>query len=233
MKKTHALLITLSFIGLSQALTASTTTELITKIHAQHQSIKDKQAYYIQSISSPLTSQNTPNEKGKLYQKGTSTRKEIQTPTRKLIITTKDYHYEKDLATGQAQTQKTENINNQSLLNQDILDPEKALELFDFEIQSESDTHYVLEGDYNNTTLEIEVNKSTFTTSKMSMIVDSKKVMTMQMSYALIQNIPVLTKATTQIDIPMGNTPQQLNITIEYKGIKINQNLSDTLFNIE
>jgi hypothetical protein len=52
-------------------------------------------------------------------------------------------------------------------------------------------------------------------------------------TYTLIDNIPVVNKSENHVSISLGKEKIEMSTATEYKGIKINQNLPDSLFKVQ
>lgn len=211
-----------------------TATEILTQIKETQTKIKDLQSYYNQTTESPLLGSTPITEQGRFIKKGNNIRKEIQSPDKKLSITTPEFIYEKDEKTGQEKK-----IDLKSLPQNPMAKPmtaEEALDRFQFTIESETPSSCILIGESQENTistkLKITIDKTLMSSTKLTMFINGKEMMTVINEYITINDIPVLTKSTSTITMQIGKKIQEIKTKIEYKGIKINQGISDSLFKI-
>ena len=61
---------------------------------------------------------------------------------------------------------------------------------------------------------------------------DSGTMVTIKNTLTLIDSIPVVTKSESEVRLKFGNTPAKIISTTDYRSVKLNQKLSDNLFDI-
>jgi hypothetical protein len=216
-----------SLLILQTQTTAISPSEIIQNIKANQNKVKDFQAYYTQTINSSLMGNKTSIEKGRYFTKGKKTRKEIQSPNRKLIITTDSFIYEKDLTTGQEY--KTELTDSQ--ISHQNIDTDEIMDQCDFVIKEETNDFFYLQGDYQNNKIELEITKD-FLINKLSLFMNNKPFMVIDNDYKKISSNNVLIKSVSKITLDMNGNLQTIVTSMVYKGVKVNLGVEDGIFEI-
>ncbi len=213
---------------------ADTAEAILNRVHETTQKVTDFRAIMTQTTKTPFSA--TPViESGWIYRKGDKTRREMQKPQRKIIIQSPDGFIEKDLATGKITEQsKPDAIALPSEFRVADLSPEDALHRFNLQVTSESATEWQLSGTYTTIQLIMTVSKSLHTVTRMN-LQDSGTGMTVTISntYTVIGGIPVVTKSNSDIQIKMGTMPATISSVTEYIAVKLNQTLSENLFDTQ
>ena len=220
-------LLCILIVGLQFKLFGVTTDDILSKLHEAQLRITDMSAVYSQSVSSPLFGKEPQVEKGRFYKKGPLSRREIQRPTRKLVITTDRFVFEKDEETGHSK--KTD----LSGLPTPTMTPEEAIKQYHFTLTQETPEFYSLVGKNGDSEMEMLVNKNRWTVDTLSVRMKGTPMITIHNDYDVIDSIPVLVKSVSEMQFSVGQTTNRIQTEMTYKSVKINQNLSPSLFSLD
>ncbi|NDC83260.1 hypothetical protein EB093_06325 [bacterium] len=206
---------------------------ILARMASANRQVQDFQAISTQTTRTSLTT--TPRvETARFYRRGTSSRREIQKPTPKIVIDTPNGSVEKDLVTGTVTRATTDRHQPMTTAaNWSQLDDLERYQRFNLSVQSETTDEWVLTGHYDTVDLTITVAKQYGLPTRFR-IVDSSAQLTMDLVQTITQSaaIPVVQKIDVTTTLRAGAQVMTVGATTEYRGIKINQGLPDSMFDV-
>lgn len=218
-------------ICVSVGIYAQSADDVLAKIKDNQAKIKTLQTSYVQTTKFDLIGKDPIEERGVLYQKDRKIRKEIQSPDKKLVIQTPDFYYEKDDKTQQEKkTVYSEISANSNMPNFSMMTPDEALAKYSFSITQETDQFYILSGSYEQTRIDMTVDKGLYTISKMEIYSQNKLILTIKNEYVDLNGLKVLSKMQTQSHITIGKNTFDLSVSTVYLKPEINKDISDQVF---
>lgn len=211
------------------SLSAMTPDEVIQKITAQRNLIKDWSAIYTQETSGGLLGKGDV-EMGRITVKGDNVRKDIQRPVRRIRIQTPMLVIEKDEVTGDLTT--TDLSQKSGVMGLPKMTPEEALQRVSFQVVSEDESEIVLEGFLESLRMTMTVDARRFVLKMMTMSLSSGAEMVMTQTYADVSEIPMLIGSETTMTMMMGSRRETMGVRVSYRHVKVNQGVNDDFFRL-
>lgn len=195
------------------------------------QQIATFQAFYTQESVSGAGGAVASIEKGFVKTKGLSTRKDIQSPKRKCLITTADKQVEKDPDTG-AILSKSES---QHPGGSPLIKPNESLDAlskqFQFGVPKETSDSWILTGNSSKLAVTLTLDKTKMVVTHLVVSMDQVPTVWVDNQYVQLQSHWVLSGTTSKVSVLLGKTRQDIKVTLSYEGIQINQDIPDSDFN--
>lgn len=209
---------------------ATSVDDIIQKVIAQREKVKDWSALYTQKTMGDGLMSQEMIEMGKITVKGDMVRKDIQRPLRRTIVQSNHLRMEKDLATGEViSTDLSQDVARTGLPR---LTPETAFQQISFRLVSENMSVFCLEGQLASVTVRMTIDRNAYVPIAMDMQLPGGATMRMQHQYERVEDMPMLSQLDTTVEMVIGNQPAIMRVHLLYKNIKPNRGISDAFFRL-
>ncbi|MBI5701223.1 outer membrane lipoprotein carrier protein LolA [Candidatus Saganbacteria bacterium] len=215
--------------------------DLLNKVRANQNKIEDMSADITTVIKSDMKDKKAMEQKGSIMVKGSdASRMEMTSPLNQVTITNKDKMEVLNPATGQKFVQDLKKLKGklgQSSVGSSPIDQTKVLDYFDLKLEEKG----VISKSYIITGVPKEKNKFM---GMMKFYIDGsrnlpvkieiyntsdKLVSASDIDYTKVKDIWVISKNTSSIVVPGG----KMEIEMRFDNVKVNEGLSDKLFEIK
>jgi outer membrane lipoprotein-sorting protein len=213
---------------------ARTAEDILVGVQRKLDLVKQYKSHYVQTTTSKSLPALNTEERGILYKKGETIRKEIQSPQPKVILITPERYYEKDLTTGE-EKQLEPQADMQATMGQSPLksmSPEDILRQFKFTLEGEDKASYILNATHQSVAMRIWVSKASEVLTRFQVMISDHPILTAGLQYKLVDGIAVLSQIDADIRMKLGTQALDVHQTTQYLFPELNPDLPDDLFHV-